>query len=311
MNGKHISSRRIITGLILVVTLSTYSVPMRALAAEVAPAEAARVPNALDPRSAKPDRDRRAAVFRSVVNLLGYRDRSNQGFLADWPDDRLRRLEVWLTLGITFEGEWASEELDAVLRVLDAFGALYGEGRFLELTDAALGLRGDRKGRHLAVVREPGSDIPAAVWRQPSGQIAFSGGAFDRELLEYYYYWGFLLGEYAQLRPGISRREVIIGHELGHVAVDGLRAEAAAEGYSQISLEGLYRHAIPAEQWPHGYARTKENLVTELALWALDVERTPEAARFRDDFLAATIAGREWPHHVARSFALASADGAR
>ncbi|MGC9349150.1 MAG: hypothetical protein ACP5JG_13475 [Anaerolineae bacterium] len=295
MKGKR-TSNRIVIGVLMVMMSVAFGVTRQTV-------EATRLPAASD--------GERQALLQETGNPLSGQQGHRYDFLSAWPAERVRRLEVWLAVGIRFEGPWASEELDAVLQVLDAFGALYGERRFFELTDAALGLRGDRNGRHLVFSRAPGYDVPAASWHSKSGQIVLNDGIFDREFRQRHYYWGFLRGKYAQPGPGITRREVIIGHELGHVLVDGLRAEAAAEGYSQISLEGLYRHAIPAEQWPHGYARTKENLVTEVALWVLNIDRTPEAARFRADFLATTIAGREWPHHVARSFALASADGAR
>ena len=103
------------------------------------------------------------------------------------------------------------------------------------------------------------------------------------------YRWPFLTGPYVQSAVNIDIRRVIVGHEFGHLVIDGLRVEAATAGYQGLSPEDLYASTVDPAQWPHGLAPTNENLATEIAVWALGIKRTPEVQSFRDAFLNRTI----------------------
>lgn len=244
------------------------------------------------------DRDEQRAAYEDVAALLNRRQRRRYAFLSEWPADRLRRLELWLESGITFEGRWNSKELQMMLDILDAFGAACGEARFVQLTDAALGLHVNTRGRHLELVKASGYKLPAAVWYNWAGQIVVNDALFDDAFINANYHWSFLLGEYAAPGPGVTFREVVIGHEFGHVLIDGLRAEAMAAGQGELSLEELYTATVPAHQCPHSYASANENLATELSVWALGVERTPEVDGFRSELLATAISDSVRPERV-------------
>ncbi|MGC9349148.1 MAG: hypothetical protein ACP5JG_13465 [Anaerolineae bacterium] len=281
MNGRH-SGYSLMVGILVIVLLLACCPPeQRAVAAPVE----------------HRDQGEQQVAYMEVAELLSHRQQRRYSFLAEWPADRLRRLQVWLELGIVFRGDWSSEELATVLRVLDAYGARYGEARFCEITDAALGLHFNTKGRHLAIARASGYRLPAGVWHNWAGEIVFKDGLFDDAFVEANYYWSFLLGEYAEPDPELTFRDVVIGHEFGHVVIDGLRAEATAAGYGEVSLEELYVRSIPKNQWPHGYACPNENLATELSVWALDVSRTAEVDSFRAEFLGTAVSNTGWPQN--------------
>ncbi|MBN1247260.1 MAG: hypothetical protein JXC32_06350 [Anaerolineae bacterium] len=201
--------------------------------------------------------------------------------LRHWPTARLVRLHRWVELGIAFEGAWTPGELDLLVTVLDAFGATCGEVRFAELMRAAAVAESGGTQDQLRLVKAPGASMPAARWRRKAGEILFLAGLFDDSWFVENYAWRFLEGSYVQPRPDVTLRQLIIGHELGHVLVDGLRVEITAAGQDPFALETLYGEMIPPAQWPHlGYVMN-ENLVTELSLWVLGFERTPEVEALR------------------------------
>lgn len=234
-------------------------------------------------------------VCQRVRHQLSWTQRRRFDFLETWPTDALVRLDRWLALGFTLEGPWRSTDLMLLLDILDAFGNAYGPERFTEIVGQAVVARSDGRRQQLRLVRETSYALPAAAWYARSGRIVLNDGIFDPQFVHDHYYWDFLLREYADPGPGIRFEHVVIGHEFGHVLIDGLRVEAAAIGHGDTSPEGLYSKVVPAVQWAHRGARTNENLATELAVFALGVERTSEVDVFRSGFLTQTTEGADWP----------------
>jgi len=220
-------------------------------------------------------------VTAAVQTLLGKIQAARLDFLAEWPTARLQRLQVWLSYGVKFEGPWTPEELDLVLTVLDAFGATYGEARFAQLASRAIETNSLGLLASLRLIKVEGYGTPAAGWYARSGRILFNEGLFDDALIEAKYSWSFLVGDYAHPGPEVTVRQVIIGHELGHVLIDGLRVEAVAAGHDRLALEMLYEQMIEPAQWPHQGSVANENLATELAVWALGVARTQRVDALR------------------------------
>ncbi len=222
-----------------------------------------------------------ADLVAATQVLLGRRQAARMDYLVAWPVARLERLHVWLSCGIAFEGPWASEELDLMVTILDAFGATYGEARFVELSEAAVAAASFGLRHHLRLVKVTGRQIPVAVWFDRSGKIRFNEGLFDEDYFGQHYYWSFLVGAYADPGPEVTMRHAVIGHELGHVLIDGLRLEAMAAGHDRMVLEALYTEMIEPAQWPHQGVVANEALATELAVWALGVGRTAQVDALR------------------------------
>ncbi len=240
-----------------------------------------------------------SGTLAAVQALLGRRQAELMVYLDSWPVERVERLHVWLQYGIKFEGPWAPDELALVLVVLDAFGATYGEARFADLARTAIGAASFGLLHNLRLVRVEGYRIPVAIFYGWSGRINFTDGLFDDEFLRQNYSWSFLAGEYAHPGPELTTRHVIIGHELGHVVIDGLRAEGVQAGLGRRALDTLYAQTIERAQWPHRESIPAENLATEMAAWALSIGRTPQVDALRatisQSFLTTVITGRPEP----------------
>ena len=222
----------------------------------------------------------------ALLGLLGKVETAQLAYLFHWPTARLERLRVWIDLGIEFAGPWTSEELDLMVAVLDAFGGTLGEARVAELAKIAVMAASGGLQDHLHLVKAPGYSMPAAYWLDQDGEVVFLEGLFDDTWFADNYRWTFLQGSYAHLGPDVTLRHVVIGHELGHVLIDGLRVEVTAAGSDPMALETLYRESIEPAQWPHlGYG-ANEDLASELSVWALGVERTEQV-----DALRATLSG--------------------
>jgi len=247
---------------------------------DVAEAHLARQPDSIEGASSRPGHDS-GDVVSTVQTLLGKHQAPRPAFPAEWPTARLQRLQVWLSYGVKFEGPWTSEELDLVLTVLDAFGATYGEARFAQLASRAIEANSLGLLASLRLIKVEGYGTPVAGWYARSGRILFNEGLFDDALIEAKYSWSFLMGDYAHPGPEITVRQVIIGHELGHVLIDGLRVEAVAGRHDRLALEMLYEQMIERAQWPHQGSVANENLATELAVWALGIERTQQVDALR------------------------------
>ena len=195
------------------------------------------------------------------------------------------RLETWRERGVRFKGSWQPQEMALTLDVLDAFGALMGHDRLLNLLDAAVRARSFGFNRHLTLVRKPSQGLPAAVWYGLPGRIVLNDSLFDAQFVSENYAWSFLHGPYVTLPREIPMQEVIIAHEIGHVLIDGLHAEARSMGEQDLSLEALYEQIVPPAHWPHDGYVTNENLGTDLAVWALEVGRPAEVDALRTRLL--------------------------
>ncbi len=251
------------------------------------------------------------ALTQRALYLIGSPRNRRYGFLAGWSSGQLARLITWLELGVRIDGPWKSEELMLVLGVLDDFGATFGKTRFAEIARAAIAARSDNRDENLWLVKERGEAISVAAWYPTAGRVRVNDRLFDNEVLAASYRWPFLTGPYVQSAVNIDIRRVIVGHEFGHLVIDGLRVEAATAGYQGLSPEDLYASTVDPAQWPHGLAPTNENLATEIAVWALGIKRTPEVQSFRDAFLNRTIESAAWPAATAALFAQVSAHGGR
>lgn len=168
-----------------------------------------------------------------------------------------------------------------MLDVLDSFAEMTGEERLSALIEAAVRAGSFGFKRHLTVVRKPSWGLPAAVWYALPGQIVLNDSLFDAQFVYENYSWSFLQGPYVDLPREIAIQEAIIGHEIGHVLIDGLHAEAHSSGDQDLSLEVLYDQVVPSEQWPHAGYVANENVATESAVWALKIGRTAEVEAFR------------------------------
>ncbi len=195
--------------------------------------------------------------------------------------DQKARLQVWSERGIRFKGAWQPEEMALVLDVLDGFGEMMGEERLVALLDTAVRDQSFGFKRYLTLVRKPSWGLPAAVWYALRGQVVLNDSLFDAQFVYENYSWSFLHGPYVTLPRQIAMQEAIIGHEIGHVLIDGLHAEAHAMGDRDLSLEALYQQTVAPVQWPHAGYVANENLATELAVWALGIVRTPEVDALR------------------------------
>ncbi len=208
------------------------------------------------------------------------------------------RLQKWIDYGFAFEGPWQSHELSVMLDVLDAYGATFGVPRFARIIQAGV-VAGSVSGQTgITFVLEPSGHSPSAAWYAHSGQIRISSDIFNDAFMYEQYHWSFLDGSYTYHNPDVTIQNVVLGHEIGHVIIDGLNAEATASGIEDASLEQVYRDLVPTQQWPHQGASVTENMATELSVWALGVRRTPEVAVFRTSYLRATLAGPSWPAAV-------------
>jgi hypothetical protein len=117
-----------------------------------------------------------------------------------------------------------------------------------------------------------------------------------------YHTWSFLAGPYVNAHAGITDLEVVVAHEVAHVIINGMRAEAAAARHDQLSLERLYALTVPIAQWPHFYADTNEQLATEIAVWALGISRTSEVDTLRYRVLAPSTVSDRWSDALAELY---------
>lgn len=218
------------------------------------------------------------------------------------------RLEAWQRLGIRFRGTWQPEELNLALSVLEAFGETLGYARFAAIVRGAVAAKSFGLNHRLTLVRKSTEGLPAAVWYDWRGQIVINDSLFDAQFVHQNYAWSFLHGPYATLPREIPIQEVIIGHELGHVLIDGLNVEARQTGYETLSLEQCYREAVPPHEWPHIYAVANENLATEFAVWALGIERTDAIRAYRAGPFTLMTRDAQWAPQIADSVAVAAAE---
>jgi len=274
------------------------AISVAGLTVSVSPSHGPASGAALSPLAAPTEGDAQSA-YEAVELLLGVRRAGELPFLATWQEDDLLRLAVWLRTGLTFEGPWASEELADVLDILDQCADTLGRERFAALLDLAVWKRSDGRHQHLRIVREAGADLPAAAWYARSSRIVLKDALWDDEFVDRHYSWSFLSSAYTLPSPQTPTRHVIIGHEIGHVIIDGLRAEAAALGHGGVSVEGLYSRVVSAEERPHFTSSANEHLASEIAVWALGIGRVGSIETFRAEVLVPGRSAEGWEAVIA------------
>lgn len=247
-------------------------------------------------------------VRRPLDGVGPYHDREAVAQEGRLSSAERERLETWRRLGIRFRGPWQPEELILTLNVLEAFGEVLGQARFAVIVRGAVAAKSFSLNHRLTLVRKSTEGLPAAVWYDWRGQIVINDSLFDAQFVHQNYSWSFLHGPYATLPREIPIQEVIIGHELGHVLIDGLNVEARQTGHETLSLEQCYREAVPPHEWPHIYAVANENLATEFAVWALGIERTDAIRAYRAGPFTLMTRDAQWAPRITDSVDLAAAE---
>jgi hypothetical protein len=221
-------------------------------------------------QTARPSLDVQLGIWKTGQWVSGY----------EGVDQIQARIQVWRERGVRFKGAWQPEEIALTLDVLDAFAARVGEDRLSVLIEAAVRAGSFGFKRHLTVIRKASWGLPAAVWYALRGQIVLNDSLFDAQFVYEHYSWSFLGGPYVDLPREVAIQEAIIGHEIGHVLIDGIHAEARAMDEDDLSLERLYDQITPSAYQPHAGYVTNENLATEFAVWALKIGRPEEVDVF-------------------------------
>lgn len=209
-------------------------------------------------------------------------------------------VDAWQAAGIRFESSWSSAELALVIGVLDRYSSTFGYARVMALIRAgvAAGTRG--QSQTLVFARGGRDGIAPAVWANQLGRIVLYDDLFDWSVMRYYFT---LI--YEPNRYSVEARESLVlgstvGHEIGHVVIDGLRAEWDASRFGASSPETLYAREVNYNAWPHPDYGANESLASELALWALGVARPPAVTAFVQEYLAPLIISHTHRSSLAR-----------
>lgn len=190
------------------------------------------------------------------------------------------RVARWLDLSIRFSGPWRPEEVAVVIDALDHYALALGEARFVGLIHTTLDAVAGAGVNTLTFVRGSGTARPPAGWAPSVGLIVVNSSLFDDAFLETHYHWRVIRRDASAWSPNVTIQQAIVGHEVGHVLVDGLEAERAAGYRWNEPLEELYAATLSTNLWPHPDQPVNESLATELALWAYGVSRPPSAQAF-------------------------------
>ncbi len=197
-------------------------------------------------------------TYDKIIGTLG----SGFEFLAGWDTSALLNLLDWLDLGIRFDGIWTSEKLASVIDVLDFYGEAIGRARFAYLAaTAAQKMSGGRVQQLIflnmnARAGDPAEDITG--WYAQAGTIGIYDEMYDDFFLRNYRSWW---GEDAAVI-----RSRLLGHEVGHVLMDGIRARYPHDDYNYY--ENLYDEQVPRKDQPYT-ANPFESLATEIGDIAL------------------------------------------
>ena len=195
----------------------------------------------------------------------------------------------WTARGIHFEGPWQEDEIEMVIAVLARFADRLGEARFLALVRKAV-LMGTGGARETLTFRRD-VDVVGLVgtWAFHEGRITLYDGLFDPEHLEDSYALRFEHHlEHVPSGP-VSPPMFTVAHELGHALVEGLRQELVAEALAPTLLEDAYAESVALDARAHPFHSVKENVVSEIGLWVLEVPRSPAVDTYREDYLAPAL----------------------
>jgi hypothetical protein len=197
----------------------------------------------------------------------------------------------WAARGIVFEGPWQEDEIDLVTEVLARFADRLGEARFLALIRKAVRAGTDGQRQTLTFKRDVDVDGMVGSWAFYLGQITIYEGLFDPEYLAANYPLRFDL-HLAHAPDGADSSPMFtVAHELGHVLVDGMREEHVSNGLAPTVIEDRYVDDIYLDYWVHPLNVPKESIVSEVALWVLEVRRPPDVRAFHHDVLVPALRG--------------------
>jgi hypothetical protein len=192
------------------------------------------------------------------------------------------RLGAWSDRTIRFEGDWAAEDVALVADILNAYERVLGAERLLGLVGQALAKGSGGSIDVLTFVRDPRPGRPAACWDRNRGRILLRDSFSDETYLTDNHRWT-VLWVWGNTAPEeITLQRAVLAHELGHVVLDGLEAE----GFSVVAD---YEATVDAPYWPHHDACAMENVVTEIALWALGADRHHAVEAFRDESMVPAL----------------------
>jgi hypothetical protein len=130
-----------------------------------------------------------------------------------------------------------------------------------------------------------------AYYARNYGRVRIYDNLFDQAYVDEHYPWRFddALAE-APSGP-INDQSFIIGHELGHMIVHGLRAEYASSQKPPTYLEELYGDTLDIDHWAHPIHGINESMASEIALWVFEVARPESVETFRDAYLGPALLG--------------------
>lgn len=193
--------------------------------------------------------------------------------------------------GVQLEGPWQSERVTLVLSVVDCYVEHLSEERFTELVRQAIAQGSDDRINLLTFRFDPRTLYQVAAWAPEYGQITLYESLFDQAHMDRHYRWRFLdrLHE-AQPRP-VTIQEFTIGHELGHVLIDGLREEHIANDLAPTYLEDAYTESLNIDFWADPFQGPNESLASEVALWAFDIRRPRPVRDYRNRYLVPALVG--------------------
>lgn len=197
----------------------------------------------------------------------------------------------WAARGILFEGPWQADEIAMVTEVLAHFADRLGEERLLALTQQAVGSGTGGESQTLRFIRDPAGDGLVGSWAPSSGQITIYESVFDPDYMAANYPMRFERElERAPSGP-VSLPMFIVAHELGHMLVDGLRAEHVADGLTPTVLEDRYEAEVYLDYRAHPLKGINESVASEVGLWVYEVRRPPVVDTFCETLLVPSLLG--------------------
>jgi hypothetical protein len=198
-------------------------------------------------------------------------------------------VNYWAERGIRFEGTWHEDELQQVLDVLARFAARLGEARLIALMRKGVRLGTEGRSEVLTLIRDPDAVDSLARYLPKQGRIHFHDGTFDQVTIDADFYYPFQDRLRDATSGSVTDPMFIIGHELGHVLIYGLRSEQTASGQGATFLEDLYGDALIVNHWAHPLYDPNESVASEIALWVFEVDRPTPVETFRDENLVPAL----------------------
>ncbi len=221
-----------------------------------------------------PEEDECWRAYQEAIGYLG----GDFIYLQFWSLASLNSLLSWLRAGVGFAGRWESDTLASVVAMLDAYASAYGRERFLAaIRHGVMAQTGGKTGNLVFErVREKG-EVPTG-WCDREGRIKIWDTFFDPEVMKEKgkYDWGYL-------KPSTW----VLAHEIGHVFLDGLKAEDPRANYF---VDNEYARAVGALA-PHYPGPAYESLSTEIGYYALGVDRPAEVKQYWSTYMLPLLYG--------------------